>query len=499
MALLPGLLTRFDILLYLTTLIAFLIYWINGSKKSNRKMPPGPKTLPIIGNLHLLDLKRLDKSLMELSEKYGDIFTVHLGGKPIVVLASYRAVKDALVNQADDFAERADVPLLKLIFKERGIAFSNGEPWKALRKFSLVTLRDFGMGKKTIEGTIHNELIPLVEYVKSQNGKPFDTNTILTSAVSNVICSIIFGKRFEFDDPVFQNLGQMILDIGRIAGTPKMALYNFYPRITGLFGVHKQIMQNVNDLNEFIIKRINHQKQVFDNNNICGYIDAYLNRQRQSQKTETYFDDENLVYTVLDLFTAGTETTSTTLRWSILLMMKYPDIQKKVQKEIQEHIKPGQMPSMDARKNMPYTEAVVHEIQRFANIAPLNLSHMPPKDIYFRGYCIPKGTEVIPLLTSVLYDKTQWKTPDEFNPNNFLDDAGKFVRNDAFMPFSAGRRLCLGESMAKTELFLFFTGLLQNFTFYPAPGVSREDLSLNPDIGIVLTPLPHLVCAKLNE
>ncbi|KAM9305500.1 cytochrome P450 2K1-like [Gastrophryne carolinensis] len=281
-------------------------------------------------------------------------------------------------------------------------------------------------------------------------------------------------------------------------GQRRRKLYNLYPRIGNLFGVHKEIMQNMDELNEFILKHINHHKQEYDANNLSGYIDAYLMKQEQeSSKTETYFDDDNLVYTVLDLFAAGTETTSTTLCWAIFLMMKYPDIQKKVQEEIREHIKPGQMPSMDARRNMPYTDAVVHEIQRFANIIPLNVSHTTPKDVYFQGYCIPKGTEVVPLLTSVLYDKTQWKSPDEFNPNNFLDDAGKFVKNDAFMPFSAGRRACVGESLVKMELFLFFTGLLQSFTFYPAPGVSREDLSLKAE-GFLLFPLPHLVCAKLN-
>ncbi|KAM5151824.1 cytochrome P450 2K6-like [Mantella aurantiaca] len=183
----------------------------------------------------------------------------------------------------------------------------------------------------------------------------------------------------------------------------------------------------------------------------------------------------------------------------MLLMMKYPEIQKKVQEEIGAQIKQGQLPTADDRRNMPYTEAVIHEIQRFTNIIPLNLSHTTPSDVYFRGYCIPKGTDVIPFLTSVLHDRTQWETPDQFNPNNFLDEAGKFVKQDAFMPFSAGGRTCVGESLARMELFLFFTGLLQTFTFHPPPGVSTEDISLSPQTGFILCPMPHIVCAKLNN
>ncbi|KAG9463441.1 hypothetical protein GDO78_021727 [Eleutherodactylus coqui] len=220
---------------------------------------------------------------------------------------------------------------------------------------------------------------------------------------------------------------------------------------------------------------------------------------QESTKPQTLFDDDNLINAVLDLFAAGTETTSTTIRWGVLLMMKYPEMQKRVQDEIKTHIKPGQLPTIEDRKNMPYTDAVIHEIQRFGNIVPLNLSHTTPTDVNFRGHCIPKGTEVIPLLTSVLYDKTQWKTPYNFNPNHFLDENGKFVRNDAFMPFSAGKRACAGESLAKMELFLFFTGLLQAFTFYPPAGVSKEDLNLKPDVGFTLVPTPYMICAKLNE
>ncbi|NXL96157.1 CP2K1 protein, partial [Alectura lathami] len=119
------------------------------------------------------------------------------------------------------------------------------------------------------------------------------------------------------------------------------------------------------------------------------------------------------------------------------------------------------------RVKMPYTDAVVHEIQRFANILPLNLPHETTMDVTLKGYFIPKGTYIIPLLNSVLQDKTQWEKPYSFHPEHFLDSKGNFVKKDAFMPFSAGRRICAGETLAKMELFLFFTSLLQRFTFQP--------------------------------
>ncbi|NXH95018.1 CP2K1 protein, partial [Pachycephala philippinensis] len=113
-----------------------------------------------------------------------------------------------------------------------------------------------------------------------------------------------------------------------------------------------------------------------------------------------------------------------------------------------------------------YTEAVIHEIQRFANLVPMGVSRSTPSDVNFRGYVIPKGTEIIPLLTSALNDELHWKTPDQFNPSHFLDANGNFIRREAFIPFSIGkrgRRACLGEGLAKMELFLFFSGLLRRF------------------------------------
>ncbi|XP_075141211.1 cytochrome P450 2K1-like [Leptodactylus fuscus] len=500
MAFIAYFLSRVDVLLYFSIFIGLFIYWLNGSKKSSAKMPPGPTPLPFIGNLNQIDLNRPYKTLMELSEKYGEIFTLHFGPQKVVILCGYKAVKEALVTRADDFGERKSSPIFDMISNEHGIIFSNGELWKSMRRFVLSTLRDLGMGKKGVESKIQDELIPYIESFKSHNGKPFNIHMLTNSAVSNVICSIIFGKRFEYDDPIFGKLIRMLDENAKLVGTPKVMLYNYYPVIGSLLGLQRKVEQNIKDLHSFILKRIKERRTEFNANDITGYIDAFLMKQEQeSTKTKTYFDEENLITSVLDLFAAGTETTSTTIRWGILLMMKYPEIQKKVHDEIKAHIKPGHLPTVEDRKKMPYTDAVIHEVQRFANIVPLNLSHAPPTDVYLRGYYIPKGTEVIPLLTSVLYDKTQWKTPYEFNPNHFLDEDGKFVRKDAFMPFSAGRRACAGESLAKMELFLFFTGLLQAFTFYPPPGVSREDLSLQPGIGFTLVPTPYMTCAKLNE
>ncbi|KAK2533735.1 cytochrome P450 2K4 [Columba guinea] len=428
-----------SLLFYLAAGLVALLYFLTSSKKLVCNLPPGPRPLPLIGNLNVVDLKKPFQSLTELSKRYGSVFTVHFGPRRAVVLAGYETIKDALLNHAEEFGERAEIPIFRQMTQGNGIAFSHGERWKTMRRFTLSTLRDFGMGKRTIEIRILEEVNSLIKYFESYHGKPFDTKMILNNAVSNVICSILFGERFEYDDPVFLTLLKMLNENVKLLGSPMVL---------------------------------------------------------ESKKPHTMFDNGNLLFSTLDLFAAGTETTSTTVRWGLLLMMKYPEIQRKIQEEMNHVIEPGELPKLEDRKKMPYTDAVIHEIQRFANLVPMSVSRSTPADVNFRGYVIPKGTEIIPLLTSALKDELHWKTPDQFNPSHFLDANGNFVRREAFIPFSIGRRACAGEGLAKMELFLFFTGLLRRFVFQPAPGVDKSDLDLTADVGFTLTPMPHLLAEK---
>ncbi|CAJ0915790.1 unnamed protein product [Ranitomeya imitator] len=177
--------------------------------------------------------------------------------------------------------------------------------------------------------------------------------------------------------------------------------------------------------------------------------------------------------------------------WTIHLRVSLTFITEKVQSEIEKVIGSGE-PQMTHRKHMPYTDAVIHEVQRFANIVPTNLPHQTTKDITLKGFFLPKGSYIIPSLTSVLRDDKYFKKPDEFYPQHFLDADGNFIKNEAFLPFSAGKRSCAGENMGKMELFLFFTKLLQNFTF-TAPPMTKLDLTAA--IGFTLRPQEHEICA----
>ncbi|XP_060696539.1 cytochrome P450 2K6-like [Hemiscyllium ocellatum] len=458
--------------------IILLLYFNSGLKNPGViNFPPGPPSLPVIGNLHMLDLKKLNKSLMKLSEKYGEVFSIKLGPTTAVVLTGYEAVKDALVNNADEFGERARIPIFEALSKGHGIVFAHGESWKQMRRFAISTLRDFGMGKKTIEDKIIEESDFLVKMIDSYEGQPFNPTVQLNAAAANIICSIIFGDRFDYEDETFVSLIKRVNENAQLLGSPIVHLYNAFPLLRFLPGSHNKVLINKEKMISLFKGFFKENRQKLDGNDLRSFIDVFMVRQQKElNNPNSYFHEDNLMCTTMNLFAAGMESTSTTLRWGMLLMMKYPEIQRKVHEEIIRVIGSERHPRVEDRKDLPYTDAVIHEIQRFGDIAPLNITHETAADVNFRGYFIPKGTHVIPLLSSVLYDKTQWEKPNEFNPSHFLNAEGKFVKRDAFMPFSAGRRICAGEILAKMELFLFFTTLIQKFKFQVPPNVSELEL-----------------------
>ncbi|XP_051017988.1 cytochrome P450 2B2-like [Acomys russatus] len=158
-------------LLFLAFLAGLLLLLVRSHQKTPGHFPPGPRPLPILGNLLQMDRGGLLNSFMQLREKYGDVFTVHLGPRPVVMLCGTETIKEALVDQADAFSGRGTVAVIEPIVQGYGVIFANGERWKALRRFSLATMRDFGMGKRSVEERIKKEAQCLVEELRKSQGE----------------------------------------------------------------------------------------------------------------------------------------------------------------------------------------------------------------------------------------------------------------------------------------------------------------------------------------
>uniref|UniRef100_A0A8C3BM35 CP2J2 protein n=1 Tax=Cairina moschata TaxID=8855 RepID=A0A8C3BM35_CAIMO len=471
-------------------LFVFLLVADYMKRRKPKDYPPSPFAFPFVGNMQFLNLRDPIATMQKTIDKYGNIFSMELGRQRSVIVSGLQLVKEVLVTQGDNFLDRPEVPISAEVFSSLGLISSNGHLWKQQRRFTLTTFRNFGLGKRSLEERIQEECRFLAEAFREEQGNPFDPHFKINNAVSNVICSIIFGNRFEYHDEKFQKLLQLMEDTVRLHGTFMSQLYNFFPTIVKFLpGSHQNIFRNWKLMKNFVIEKIEKHKEDWNPSESRDFIDSYL--EEMTKPNGSNLREENLVACTLDLLFAGTETTSTTIRWALLYMAIYPEIQARVQAEIDAVIGQSRQPALEDRSKMPYTNAVIHEVQRKSNIIPFNVPRLTVKDTVVAGFLVPKGTVLIPNLTSVMFDKEEWETPNTFNPEHFLKD-GQFQKREAFMPFSIGKRACLGELLARTELFLFFTTLLQKFTIQAPPDTT---LSLQFELGITLAPRPYKICA----
>lgn len=148
--------------------------------------------------------------------------------------------------------------------------------------------------------------------------------------------------------------------------------------------------------------------------------------------------EEQLVRVIGDLYGAGTETTTTTLRWALIYLLHHPDVLKRAQAEIDDVIGPERLPTMADKQKMPYMEALLCEIQRMGDIVPFSVPHATSEDINFKGYHIPKSTMVFANLYSVHRNEEHFKNPYEFDPTRFLDAEGRIKNIKQLIPFGLG-------------------------------------------------------------
>uniref|UniRef100_A0A8C1V8J5 Cytochrome P450 2J6-like n=2 Tax=Cyprinus carpio TaxID=7962 RepID=A0A8C1V8J5_CYPCA len=456
-------------------------------------MPPGPFPLPLVGNVLNIGFSDPMEVFPKIAERYGDVSTLYLGNKPCILLTGYESFKEAFVEQADIFTDRPYFPVNDRICKGQGLIFSSGHMWRHQRRFALATLKYFGVGKKTLENSILQECLIVCSALQTKQGLPFNPHHLLSCAVGNIICSLVFGYKFEYDDHHFHELLQYSDETFKLPINVWGRLYNTFPALMSLLpGKHQTAFANLSKLKLFFKEEIRKHKEDRNPSSPRDYIDCYLEEIEKCKDNEAEFTEENLIHCVLDLFGAGTESTAKSLSWALLYMAKFPEVQEKVHSEIDQVIGQTRQPLMEDRAHLPYTYAVMHEILRFANVLAFIPPRVASKDTTVAGCLIPKGVMVLPMLKPILEDKNEYHSPYEFNPAHFLDEDGKFLKKENFIPFSIGKRMCPGEQLARMELFLFFISLMQHFTFLPPEG---ETLSLKRTVAIASAPEPFHICA----
>uniref|UniRef100_A0A7M4EZ36 Cytochrome P450 2J5-like n=1 Tax=Crocodylus porosus TaxID=8502 RepID=A0A7M4EZ36_CROPO len=442
----------------------------------------------------------------QMARRHGNMYTLWLGQTPVIVLNGFQAVKDALISHSEDFVERPITPFLRDII---GIIFANGHTWKQQRRFSLMTLRNLGLGKRTLEEWIQGQAQLLVQTFAREKGRPMDPSVSILSSINNVIAAVLFGHCFSSEDESFQQLfkgSRAMAEFEALVTKPRipninfvcfpLQLYDAFPtlmkHLSPMFMRSLLALTHMQDLRRLVKDEIKSHQNSWVPEKSQDFIDSYLSQMWKVSNTST-FKENNMIQVITDLFIAGSDTTTISLLWAILYMMAHPEIQERVQEELDTIIGSSREIRYEDRMILPYTNAVLHEVLRYSSISATGVIRKCTKDTTVQGFPVSKGTLIFPNLFSVLYDPDHWETPQEFNPSHFLDKAGNFLNKEAFLPFSAGHRVCLGEQLAKTSLFIMFSSILRAFTFRLPEGV--KEINEKPIGGFILQPEPYKMCA----
>ncbi|KAK7102926.1 cytochrome P450 2B5-like [Littorina saxatilis] len=487
----------------------FVVTWL--WRKSIRippGLPPGPGTaLPVLGHLHLLE-KDPRKKFSEWREKYGDVFSFYRGGQLVVVLNGYQAIRDALVKHGQDFSGRPHSFLVDRVLRGMGLSGSSGNDNKEQRKVSTEILSHLGMGHSYLQVQIMEEVTHYLQAIEDLNGKPADLSELTHVSISNNICSIVFGKRYDYHDPVFKScikaMEEVLYDIFFIENFSFIPLREYLPfdpfRSKAILKRVKMIEDNlllpcIREQREKLRKKLEKDEEKEDSMHYQNFVEGYLNKMsgQHGNGKKTTVNETYLLKTLFDLWAAGTETSATTVLWVIVHLLRHPHVQDRCHQEVDRVIGADRLPSLQDRTDTVYVEATILETLRLSVNVPFSLPHSVTRDVTFRDYVIPKGTMVLPNLESAMHDPDVWTDPLSFRPERFISPDGTLIKPDEHIPFSLGRRMCMGKSLAQTELYLYVASLLQRFRFLPPEGAqppSQESI-----LGLTANPEPFKVRA----
>lgn len=455
-------------------------------KKPARNLPPGLPSIPFIGSMPFMpELDRIHLFFMEKSQEIGPVVSFYFPNRLAVILNGKEMIHEAFVKQSLTFASRPSFYTFDFLNpKLKGfLDHPYDSDFRRYHQQALNILKKFGFGKGIMETRIQVEVEDLLVSIRKLNGSAICADHLITTGVSNVIVSIILGERYDHSSPVLADL------IGKahefVCFTRDLSVVDFLPIIRFLPKYRSGIKESIR-VHDAILE---HMSRKIDAGVQGELPESFITHFLEMEGPD--FDRDQLLFTLRDLYLAGTETSATTLQWALIFLANNPDIQQRLHTEIDSVVPRERLPSLDDRRRLPFTEAVILELLRIKTVVPFALPHETLDDTHLNGYFIPKGTMVMANLYSAHMDPNIWKDPHTFNPQRFLDADGSVANKEMVISFSMGRRSCLGEILAQQEIFLFLTALVQHFESQPPEGQSTVDYK--EFVGITLSPTSYKV------
>ncbi|ULT87394.1 hypothetical protein L3Y34_006901 [Caenorhabditis briggsae] len=462
--------------------------------RARQRLPKGPSPLPLIGNLHQLVYKCWKAGgtvggFNEFRKEFGNVFTIWMGPIPTVHITDFEVAHETHVKRANTFGVRYSNGGMNYIREGRGIIASNGEFWQEHRRFALKTLRDFGLGRNIMEEKIMEEYNYRFQDYKKNNfkngGIEVHASSCFDLLVGSIINTLLVSERFEQDDEDFEkmklNLAKTLEKVSIFDAFTPLAVFKsdlWKWRTKKIFGPFDFIFGMVQKGIQKRVDAIASGKHIISEEGE-DFVDAFLIKMEKDKKDgvkDSTFTLETLAIDLYDLWLAGQETTSTTLTWACACLLNHPEVVAELRSELVGITGGTRGLSLTDKPNTPYLNATVNEIQRIASILNTNLFRQLQEDTVIDGQPVSAGAVVTTQMSLLHTNEAVFKNHTVFDPSRFMENNNL---EKTLIPFGIGKRACLGESLARAELYLITGNLVLDYSFEPV-GTKPEIKTLSP-------------------
>ncbi|KAI9566820.1 cytochrome P450 [Boletus coccyginus] len=466
---------------------AFL-FWIlvsyRGANSRNLPYPPGPKPLPLVGNLHQVNTAEPWLTYTAWKKKYGDLLHVRLLGQSFIILNSEKTAR-ALLDQRSSLYSDRPVIVAHSMF---GMDFSTvmlpyGDEWRLHRKIFQHALR--------AESEARNREVYL-KRVRTLLANLLDAPAEFELHLKNYVASNVMALAYGYetaarDDPIVRTVMSLVNLLSKALSPERGAVLSAFPFLEKLPGwlpgaglwrdaaYGRELAARVLDV------PFNWVKDEMRAGTASPSMVADCLKQLD-QKDDYDKQEYAIKSTAATVFIAGFETSSSTLHAFILAMMLYPEVQAKAQAEIDSVIGDGRLPHFDDRASLPYVDAILHELVRWTDRCNFSgIPHATSGDDVYEGYHIPKGAFVLINVWGIGRDENNFTDVDDFKPERFLSEKGTLKDGPPMSAnpiFGLGRRICPGRFTSEAYLWTAIVSILATFCITKAKDADGKEIDV---------------------
>ncbi|KAL1808041.1 hypothetical protein ACET3Z_025031 [Daucus carota] len=483
--------------------------------RTNSVLPPGPLRLPIIGHLHLLAPKP-HQALHKLSIRYGPLFHIFLGSYPCVIISSPEMAREVLKMQEACWLDRPQTVATEYLgYGSQNLMFSPYGPyWKFLKKLIMSQL----LGGRTLDllQTVRRfEIQSMINVMwkKSLAGEAVEVGVELTRLTNNAISSMLMKKRCSENEDEAGEIRNSIKELLEISGMFNLSDYIWFCKNLDLQGIKKRLVDVRGKYDRMMEKIIEEHRQVRMMRKESGgggdaqdFLDILLDMY-EDESMEIKLSMDHVKAIVLDMFSAGTDTSANVTEWALAELINHPAIMEKARHEIDTVVGKSRLVEELDIVNLPYLQAIVKETLRLHPTGPL-IPREASVGCTIANYHIPAKTRLLVNVWALGRDPNHWEKALEFQPERFLasETSQLDVRGQHFhlLPFGSGLRGCPGTSMAMKIVQTTIAVMIQCFEWNVVGGEgdnSSTTVDMEEGKAVTLGRAQPLVCvpvARLN-